>query len=308
MAHMGRNEQSGVDLERSIEEAWSQYEGQLLRRLDCLEDGQSIFVQTQGEEPTEGALPYVQVLSFAEGSAFRLEASSEAFLEPTARTGLIGPEVLDALGFAPPSEDPADDAPNWFRYANATECELVAETIVRVLREAFGVVHPLLLAGMPPGPEGLEPTPSPIPASDLDTVDLDLAHPVASSFELMELVRRTMATAGENTELDEDGDVPFTVGHRRAYVRVMDHEPTVRLFCVLVHGIKSQRAAQREVGLLNRDAVGLRFVTDHGLLMVEQDVQAAPFVPRHLVQAIERMRGAGGNTARDFALRTGGAA
>ncbi|GIL34009.1 hypothetical protein [Phycicoccus sp. DTK01] len=305
---MGRNEQSGVDLERSIEEAWSQYEGQLLRRLECLEDGQSILVQTQGDEPTDGALPYVQVLSLAEGSAFRLEASSDAFLAPEFRGGAEGHRFFTGLGFFPPSEDSADDASIWFLYANATDCQHIARTIVRVLREGFGVVHPLLLAGMPPGPEGLAPTPPPIPASDLDPVDLDLAHPVGSAFELVELVRRTMATAGENTELDEDGDVPFAVGHRAAYVRVMDHEPTVRLFCVLVHGIRSQRAAQREVGLLNRDTVGLRFVTDHGLLVVEHDLLAAPFVPRHLVQAVERMRAAGGNTARDFALRTGGVA
>lgn len=306
---MGRNEQSGVDLERSIEEAWGQYKAQLVRRLECLEDGQSILVQTEGEEPTEGALPYVQVLAFAEGSAFRLEASSDAIMAPEFRGGVEGHRFFTGLGFFPPSEDPADDAPNWFLHANATEGQHVAKTIVRVLRDGFGVVHPLLLAGMPSGPEGLEsPASAGAAASELDSVDLDVAYPVGNAFELMELVRRTMATDGENAELDEDGDVPFAVGHRTAYVRVMDHEPTVRLFCVLVHSVRSQRAAQREVGLLNRDAVGLRFVADHGLLMVEQDVQAAPFVPRHLVQAIERMRGSGGNTARDFALRTGGVA
>lgn len=305
---MGRNEQSGVDLERAIEEAWAQFEEQLVRRVERLEDGRSILVQTEGDDPAAGSLPYVQVLSYAGASAYRLEVSSDAIVAPEFRGGPAGDRLLGELGFSAPSDDPDGDAPNWFLHADAEQGRQVAQTTIRVLRERFGVVHPLLLAGMPPGPEGLESPPETVTVTELDLVDLDLAHPVESADDLVELVLRTMATVGESAALDEDGDVPFAVGHRTAYVRVMAHEPTVRLFGVFVHGIRSHRAAQREVGLLNRDAVGLRFVTDHGLLMVEHDLPGAPFVPRHLLQAIERMRGAGGNTARDFALRTGGVA
>jgi len=89
-------------------------------------------------------------------------------------------------------------------------------------------------------------------------------------------------------------------------VRILPGEPTIRIFAVLVHDIRSLRAAAREVAILNRDATFLRYVLEGDLLIAELDLDAGPFVPRHLTDALARFHRATGRSVTDFASRTGG--
>ncbi len=91
-------------------------------------------------------------------------------------------------------------------------------------------------------------------------------------------------------------------------MRILPGEPTIRIFAVLVHDIRSPRSANREVAILNRDATFLRYVLDGDLLIAELDLDAGPFVPRHLTDAIARFHRATGRSVSDFAARTGGRA
>lgn len=306
---MTSSEQSGTDLDQEIDQAWAAFEPTLSQRIAALEDGHSLLVGLDDEDPTDGASPYLQAMAFADGTARRLEVSSDQVLGPQFRLGPTGAEALSRLGFESPSPDPDDDAPNWFLHANAAEPDRLAALAVSVLREVFGVVHPLLLAGMPAGPDGpdslvtadpggTEPRPEPL--------DLDVAYTVESSDELGALVTRTLATLGLPHVSDDEGDWPYDLGRTTAWVRVLVTEPTVHVFAVVVHSIRSARVASRELGILNRDAAHLRYVVDGDLLVVMADVPADPFVPRHLEGALRRVRRAAGRTASDFALRTGG--
>jgi hypothetical protein len=307
---MAQNGPWRVDVDREIEHAWARFERRLTRRLRRLPDGRHLVLQTPREEGDDGARPYVQVLSFDDGSARRCEVSSDDLLVPQARLGAAAEELYASLGFSPPSGEPADDAPNWWLHADAADCAQVASTAVRVLREGFGVVHPLLLEGMPPAPPGADGQPSqPGHEDDLEPVDPDTAYPVSNEHELVALVDRTFATlTSDDVVRDEDGDWPVRLQGRTAWVRVLPGQPTIRLFAVLVHDIRWNRVAAREVAILNRDATFLRYVLEGDLLIAELDVDAGPFVPRHLMDAIARFHRATGPTVTDFALRTGGRA
>ena len=105
---MTHNEQSGLDVEKEIELAWSDYECELSGRFAALADEHSTIVQVQGPDP-EGTYPYVQLLAFAEGEALRCEVSADHFLSTDARLGDAGAELFDALGFSPPGDAEADD-------------------------------------------------------------------------------------------------------------------------------------------------------------------------------------------------------
>jgi hypothetical protein len=305
---MARNEQSRVDVDREIEQAWARFERKLARRLERLPDGRSIALQTPHHEDDDAARPYVQVLSFDGGTARRCEVSADDLLVPEARLGSVGEDLYTALGFAPPSPDPADGAPNWWLHADATESAHLASTAVRVLREGFGVVHPLLLEGMPPAPPGADAhVANSDHGNDLEPVEPDTAYPVTSADELAALVERTigMMTGGE-VHRDDDGDWPVRFERHTAWVRILPGEPTIRIFAVLVHDIRSLRAAAREVAILNRDATFLRYVLEGDLLIAELDLDAGPFVPRHLTDALARFHRATGRSVTDFASRTGG--
>ncbi|PKW25723.1 T3SS (YopN, CesT) and YbjN peptide-binding chaperone 1 [Phycicoccus duodecadis] len=304
---MEQDESSRVDVDAEIEQAWAEFEASLSTRIAALEDGRSILVQTLGEEPDGAALPYVQLMSFAEGTARRCEVSSDDLLAPATRTGTRGAALYEELGFQAPSPDPEDDAPNWFLHADAEDHEALAHVVVQVLREAFEVLHPLLLAGMPAAPSGAEAPDSALARWAPEPVDLEVAHPVACEDELADLVQRTLQmVTGEPVERDQDGDWPYPLERGTAWVRLLKGEPTIRVFAVVVHGIRSRRAATREVAILNRDAVSLRYISDGNVLVIELDVNAGPFVPGHLVDGLARFSQAAAQQPMDFAARTGG--
>ncbi len=304
---MARNEQSRVDVDREIEQAWARFERRLTRRLERLPDGRSIALQTPHHEDDDAARPYVQVLAFDGGTARRCEVSADDLLVPEARLGTAGEDLYIALGFAPPSPDPDDGAPNWWLHADASDSARLAHTAVRVLREGFGVLHPLLLEGMPPAPPGADARVATTAHQNLEPVDPDTAYQVGTEDELAALVDRTFATMTSTaTGRDEDGDWPVRFERHTAWVRILPGEPTIRVVAVLVHDIRSQRAAAREVAILNRDAAFLRYVLEDDLLVAGLDLDAGPFVPRHLMDAIARLHRATGRTATDFAARTGG--
>lgn len=304
---MGSNEQSGVDVDREIEQAWAEFERDLTARLQAMTDDRIILLQTMGDEPEDGALPYLQVAAFGDGDFRRCEVSSDDVLAPGARLGSAGAVTLTDLGFLDPDDDPDEDGPNWYVYAEAKDCEALAGVAIRVLREAFGVVHPLLLAGMPSGPDGTEIVAPRTHGADLEPVDLDGAYQVTQERQLAALVDRTFATITDaGIARDDDGDWPIALDRGTAWVRLLHSEPTLRIFGTLVHDIRHPRAATREVAILNRDATLLRYTLTSDRLFAELDLCASPYVPRHLMEAIGRFRNAAGQSAEDFAARTGG--
>ena len=179
--------------------------------------------------------------------------------------------------------------------------------MVRVLREGFGVLHPLLLAGMPAAP-----TEDPLgseQAHDLEPIEVEIAHPVRCEDDLADLVSRTLATlTGDDVLRDDDGDWHVATNGTVMWVRLLRGQPTIHAYAYLVRDIRSKGAATREVAILNRDAVMLRYVLDDDRLKVETEVKAGPFVPGHLIDAMNRLRYTTGQQAHDFAARTGGEA
>ena len=98
--------------------------------------------------------------------------------------------------------------------------------------------------------------------------------------------------------------LPFA-GHM-TWLTLVPGKPVVRIFALPVWGIKSRRAAAREVEILNRDSELIRYHLSGDRLQADLDFAAGPFVPRHLAECVSAFQSTITKVKVDFAARTGG--
>lgn len=106
--------------------------------------------------------------------------------------------------------------------------------------------------------------------------------------ELRELISRTVDQAlGFVPQLDDDGDVVLTLGSQPVFVIAHPDKPLVRLWIPLLHAVAGRTRAAENICDLTKQWPGIRFTLDEDRLNASIDISGNPFVPRHLVDAID---------------------
>jgi hypothetical protein len=260
----------GDGLERrwddAVETAWREFRQRLADRLAEMGAGGLVMVDTGPDDP---AAPWCQVL-VADG-VLLVEAMRDA------ETDLS--EELEAR-----------------------EVDRAAVMVVEVLREVYGVLHPVYLDAEGLEPEGavrpLPPTPRP------EEPDLDQAVQPSSVEEVRALIDLAVADAyDEAPEWDDDGDLPLPTEDRLVWVLVHKEAPRVLLSCLLVDDVADEQAALAEVNRLNRTEFGLTFFLAEQRISVTRELGLGVATPAAVRGEIMRLLSQVDGWARDLGER-----
>ncbi|UYP19848.1 hypothetical protein OED52_04625 [Rhodococcus sp. Z13] len=168
------------------------------------------------------------------------------------------------------------------------EADDLARHIVSVLRTDASVPHPAFLQAVPPFPLG----------------------------GLRERVSDTLArTLGRPAPVDADGDFVVVLDAQVIFVVVDADGPGVRLWAPLLHGIPETGESEdpevrvrvlEELTELNLEWPHIKVVLVEDRLVATVDMLGDPFVPRHLSEMLDRLRGFLGAVDDRFARRFDG--
>ncbi len=266
--------------DEGLAEDWRGFREELAERAVALFGAAYLFVvPNAGYECDEMSCPDV-VLSRC-GDRYRCE-----FL----RSELEDDEVewLDDIGL---EYDEDDD----IRRFETDDAEWLAVTVVRVLREVMGVVHPSFVSLW--GPE-----PGSQPKQDLRA----LVFPEDRE-ELVQVVDTTLTEViGHAPSKDEDGDVPIVCGESMVFVRVRHDQAVVEVFSEAVLEVDNTQAALFELNLLNRDSPGPAFALRGDRVVVRHRIGGNPILPAELRRVVDAMCATVDQTAHDLIARIGG--
>lgn len=295
------------DLESSTKAAWDEFERRLVARLDAMEDDDLLLVEVPGDEEQDGATPYVQFCAWGE-DMFRCEAVSNHYLAETwALTQDAGDELV-ALGFAAPTYAPDEDADsgssNFYVDVPRDEAFDLGWMTVVALRNVYGVPHPSLLDA-----DGVvDPAPEPATTAAGEEHECDPeafeARVPKGPDELQAMVDETFEPVfGHPPKKDNDGDIPINTEESVVWVSVSASKPAVDVFGVVLGDVPDHDLALHEVSVLNRDDVEVKFVLRDACIVAQLRVDALPFVPAHLRQAVDTVCAAVDRAHKDLAPR-----
>lgn len=296
------SEFADFDLDRSVSRAWKGFQARLADYLVGMTDADSLVIGVAaGEEPEEGAAPYVQFAGFG-GDHLRGEVSGNVYLAAEYQLDAAAERTLALQGWTAP-----DDSRNYSVHMPTADGDRLAVMAVRALRDVFDVPHPAFLAthddraaaqlGLAGGPP-----------EDADAgADEPLAVVPESPEHLQELVDQALTPLfGHPPHKDEDGDIPVPHNSSLVFVRVYKDEPLVDIFGSVVTGVTDLDAARVEAGILNRDIRFIKFVVMGDRVLAQLQIPCHPFVPQVLRTMLQFMSQALDALDDDLALRTGG--
>ncbi len=124
--------------------------------------------------------------------------------------------------------------------------------------------------------------------------------------ELLKFVRAMLQDKfGRQPFVDEDGD--FLVDHlgQKVWVSVRRDNPVVMVFARVARGVYSRRATEVELGILNRQHLGVKWTLVERDVWLESSAVALPFVSFQLSMLLDNFFEALSSTRDDLAYRTG---
>ncbi|SNS91441.1 T3SS (YopN, CesT) and YbjN peptide-binding chaperone 1 [Rhodococcoides kyotonense] len=170
---------------------------------------------------------------------------------------------------------------------------------VAELRGTWNVVHPAFLAGLDRAPE--------MRLGDADDYDATSCVTAAHESDLERIVRQCLrAVTGSDIEVSPDGNFAISLGTITAYVYVADRTE-VRVHAPIVERISGRTRAAELVSDLNRRHPRLKFLLVDDRVHVTVSIDASPFVPQHLDDALHRVAEFVGRVDEQFADHMGGA-
>lgn len=262
------------DLDRATEVGWAGFLTRLAGHLG--ESAEPLRITAYGADP--GSFPVLEVEPSDDVLRGELRAPQGQAWQHDDRQR----HLLD-MGW---QEDP--DGTAYRIELPRSHAHLLASILTDTLREVVGAPHPAFLdAGTltisaPQGPDQVDAEPP--------VVDLDRAIRVVTPAELRAAVEQTLHVAmGHPPRKDADGDIPIIYGTTLVYVRTADSQPVVSVFAIVVQDVADLDAAQREVGILNRQSVFAKFHLVGRQVVASVAIPSLPFVPRHLVGIVELM-------------------
>lgn len=295
------------DWDQSVENAWTGFSQNLCAQIANLGDDDNILIETLGQDLPGGCRPYVQIASFADGAARRLEVSSNAYLAPAYELSEDAEAELEcAFGFDIDRDPLGEPLDNFYLMVPAEQAMTLGRVAVQVLREHFGVIHPTMCTLSVGAPLAQAVMPD---IAQFEPLDIGAAHPIANDWDIAVMIHRTLhALLGESVERDDDGDWVLHLPNQAAtYVSLVPGRPMVRLWSCPVHQIKDHDSALREVNILNRDSPWARHhILNHATLVSQIELWVQPFVPMAVQQALATLGAGCLHASKDFADRTGG--
>jgi len=285
-----------TDVEVLAETAWREFRSALADALEALDVEASLRVALDYGDATDGTTPYVRAVR--DGDSIVVQVSSNKVLTSVWRLAKPGRRHLRELGLIPPTATTPDYSATYPR----RHVDEAASVAVSALRVAFSVVHPAFLTSndfawtaesCPSAPAEPQAGSGPIYPIDAEHLDLLIDQAVAPMI-------------GHPPHRDADGDIPLMVGSAVVYVSSPDGGPVIRVFAEMVVGIRDVEAAAHEVGFLNIEVDGVKFVLRDDMVVASADVPAVPFVAEHLQMRIMQMCDVVSSGDVDLARRVGG--
>ena len=284
----------------AVETAWREFRQRLADHVAAMEADDSIVVGLT-EVYEHGAAPYCQVAGGEE--MLRVEAVSNVYLADECRLDVFQEGFLACLGFhRPEAEDWSEGETNFWADVELREVDRAAVMVVRVLREVYGVLHPVYLDAGGLEPEGavrpLPPRPRKVEA------DLDEVVVPASVDDIRALVDLAVADICDGTpEWDVDGDLGLWTEEHVVWVSVNAHAPRVLLACMLLEEVDDTDAALAEINRLNRTEWGLTFTLHERRIGVTRELGLGAALPIALQGEIQRLLGQVDDWARHLGER-----
>lgn len=295
------------EVDRATAGAWREFQAALADRLAGLEEDDVAIVEAMvGEEPEEGAAPYVQFCAFGDGM-LRGEVASNHVLDERWELGEASLLALAELGYAAPTytpeEEPDHGSLNHFVDVEQVEADRLAVMATRALRDVFGVAHPALLSG--DVADEVSPT---VEGAAAERADEPLAvFPHGGHVELTAMVDRALTPYfGHEPRHDSDGDIPVTAGLSVFFVRVPEDVPVIELLGCVATDVTDLEAAHREVEILNRDVRFAKFRVSGDSVVVDLQLPAWPFVAEHLRAMVAMLTDMIDRVEDDLVERVGG--
>ncbi|RVW08191.1 hypothetical protein EGT67_17440 [Prescottella agglutinans] len=284
-----------TSFDEAVDRSWITFQHKLADHLSAMRNDDVLILDWIEESTVEGFTPWMQFLLW-DNEFVRAEVSSNAYLAPLYTLAPEDEDRLCALGWGRPThlphEDPDDGSPAFFVDKEQRWADQIAAMTVTTLREIWNVPHPSFLRTEMIGTlEGADLT-------GADTTDAEPEHPglddsaavvARDPQELRELVARTVEQAmGFPPELDEDGDVVLRLDDQPVFVISHPDRPLVRVWMPLLYAVAGRTRAAENICDLTRRWPGIRFTLDDDRLNASIDISGNPFVPRHLIDALDQ--------------------
>jgi hypothetical protein len=290
-----------IDVNQANEAAWTDLEARLAHALETLGDGQVLLIETAPSIDDENNAAYMQYAG--QGPAgIRAEFSSNTFLDQRSRLTQTQEAALCSLGWLPPTGTAAEStpesdpsgSPNYYRdFPAPVSGSGLARMAIASLRDVLGIPHPSILAavGYATGTDAAAPDVDlGIPVLDHKPASTQpaLAVMTTTATELQKLVNETIATmVGTTITHDPDGDIPIRVGSAMVFIRIVKDAPLLELFSPLLLEVDESPALMGRLQTLNRDLRFVQLYANGQTVMAAIQLFAAPFVPAHLLAALQ---------------------
>lgn len=283
------NEYSDFDLDRSTAEAWTGFQRRLSEVISVIDDSADLRISTATASDDEHG-PYL-VFSAPRRDMVRCEAASNASLDDAYQLGSEQLAQMESFGWQPPSADGVGATANFWIEDDQEDSDQLSEQAVAALRDVYGVPHPVFLSPDQLA-EILQPTPEPLTPDlgpDLDADDVVAVMP-RDRAHLDRLVTEELTDMFGHPPLhDAEGDIAIRVGSTMIFLRTSTDGQEIIVFSTVVHDVEGRSRATEVLNDLNADARWVKFQMIRDRVFLTHSVQARPFVPAHLHQAVRTM-------------------
>jgi hypothetical protein len=284
------------DLDRSIAQAWAEFQSRLSEVISMIDDSGDLTIGT--ESGSDGPPPFVR-LSSPRRDVIRCEAASNAVLGDDFQLSLELVARMERLGWQAPTfggehssvAEVAQPTANFWVELPQAESDRISELAVSALRDVYGVQHPIFLSPDQLA-EVLQPAPPPIESGasvkvlELERADLTPTMP-RDQQHLHDLVDAELGEMyGHRPIRDAEGDVAIRVGSTMLFLRTSRDGQEVVIFAAVVHDVAGRSRAAEVLNDLNVEARWVKFQLIRDRVFVTISVLSQPFVPAHLHQAV----------------------
>lgn len=277
----------------AVDAAWRRLRGGLADALGALVEGEEVLLAPRSDD--EPAVPWC-----------RVTAAAGARLEVTAPSGGHD-DLLRVLGFSVAGSTARLGA-------ERREADRVAWAVVRLVREAHGVLDPSFLR---PLDGGGDPAPASGGAAGAVSQPRDADFPPADAGpwslrdgeEVRAAVTRVVrGLLDEEPAWDEDGDLALATERCVLHVVPAARVPRLLLSATLLVEVADEARTLTELNLLNRRQFGLSFALLDDRVVVRRELGVASFVPGEVRAELRRLLDHLDEWVTDLQARVGGRA